>query len=122
MDEFEIWPDPTTELAALKRLKKLMFPFFLSLYNGSQVSIVALWATCLIIILIFQDFRDSLSNHVDIFQDCKDLIILHLGYLDYSSYIINIRFYGLEEQSHFNVKNIVFYVSKRDVWKAPVTC
>ena len=24
-----------------------MFPFFLALYNGSQVSIVALWATCL---------------------------------------------------------------------------
>ena len=23
-----------------------MFPFFLALYNGSQVSIVALWATC----------------------------------------------------------------------------
>ena len=36
----------TTEPAALKRLKQLMFPFFLALYNGSQVSIVALWATC----------------------------------------------------------------------------
>ena len=24
-----------------------MFTFFLALYNGSQVSIVALWATCL---------------------------------------------------------------------------
>ena len=23
-----------------------MFPFFLALYNGSQVSIVVLWATC----------------------------------------------------------------------------
>ena len=23
-----------------------MFPFFLALYNGSMVSIVALWATC----------------------------------------------------------------------------
>ena len=30
----------TTELAALK------LPFFLALYNDSQVSIVALWATC----------------------------------------------------------------------------
>ena len=36
----------TTELAALKRLKNLIFPFFLALYSGSQVSIVALWATC----------------------------------------------------------------------------
>ena len=47
LDEFEIRPDPTTELAALKRLKKFMFQFFLALYNRSQVSIVALWATCL---------------------------------------------------------------------------
>ena len=38
----------TTEIAALKRVKKFMFPFFLALYNGSQVSIVALWATCFI--------------------------------------------------------------------------
>ena len=37
----------TTEIAALKRVKKFMFPFFLALYNGSQVSIVALKATCL---------------------------------------------------------------------------
>ena len=36
----------TTELAALKRLEKLRFPFVLVLYNGSKVSIVALWATC----------------------------------------------------------------------------
>ena len=27
--------------------EKLMFPFFHALYNHSQVSIVALWATCL---------------------------------------------------------------------------
>ena len=37
----------TTELAALKRLKNCCFHFFLALYNHSQVSIVALWATCL---------------------------------------------------------------------------
>ena len=36
----------TTELAALKRLKNLCVHFFLALYNGSQVSIVAHWATC----------------------------------------------------------------------------
>ena len=34
-------PPRTTELAV-----RLMFPFFLALYNRSQVSIVALWATC----------------------------------------------------------------------------
>lgn len=55
--------------------------------------------------------------------DCKDLILLHLGYLDYSSYIINIKFFGLEEQSHFNIKNIVFYFksyntsfTKLEIW------
>ena len=39
----------TTEVAALKRLKNCCFHFFLALYNGSQVSIVALWATCFLI-------------------------------------------------------------------------
>ena len=28
--------------------EKLILPFFLALYSGSQVSIVALWATCLL--------------------------------------------------------------------------
>ena len=32
---------------SLDEFEKLMFPYFLALYNGSQVSIVALWATCL---------------------------------------------------------------------------
>ena len=35
----------TTELAALKR-PKIDVSIFLALYNRSQVSIVALWATC----------------------------------------------------------------------------
>ena len=49
LDEFEIRPDTTTHhwLAARKHLK---FPFFLALYNGSQVSIVALWASCLFLV------------------------------------------------------------------------
>ena len=47
-DEFEIQPDPTTDHIASCPLasEKIMFPFFLALYNGSQVSIVALWASC----------------------------------------------------------------------------
>ena len=50
LDEFEIRPDLTTDHRASCPLasEKLMFPFFLALYNGSQVSIDALWATCLI--------------------------------------------------------------------------
>ena len=48
-NEFEIHPDPTRDHRASFPLasEKFMFPFFLALYNGSQVSIVALWATCL---------------------------------------------------------------------------
>ena len=50
LNEFEIQPDPTTDHIASCPLasKKFMFTFFLALYNGSQVSIVALWATCLL--------------------------------------------------------------------------
>ena len=53
LDEFEIQPDPTTDHRATcpYASEKLMFPFFLALYNGSQVSIVALWATCFLFLL-----------------------------------------------------------------------
>lgn len=44
------------------------------------------------------------------FQKCDDLILLHLGYLDYNNYIITIRFYGLEN-TKFNFKDIIFSVS-----------
>ena len=48
-DEFEIRPDPTTHhrVSCPYVSEKVKFPFFLALFNGSQVSIVALWATCL---------------------------------------------------------------------------
>ena len=51
LDEFEIRPYPTTDhrVSCHEASEKLMFPLFLALYNGSQVSIVALWATCLIL-------------------------------------------------------------------------
>ena len=48
LDEFEIRPDPTTHhrVSCPYVSEKVKFPFFLALFNGSQVSIVALWATC----------------------------------------------------------------------------
>ena len=48
LDEVEIRPDPTTNHRVSCPLAsvKLIFPFFLALYTGSLVSIVALWATC----------------------------------------------------------------------------
>ena len=54
----------TTEIAALKRVKKFMFPFFLALYNGSQVSIVALWATCFYFIFTSKQNYFSTCFHV----------------------------------------------------------
>ena len=50
LNEFEIQPDPTTyyRVSCPKGSEKLIYPFFLALYSGSQVSIVALWATCII--------------------------------------------------------------------------
>ncbi|KAJ8315170.1 hypothetical protein KUTeg_007320 [Tegillarca granosa] len=38
---------------------------------------------------------------------CDDLILLHLGFLDFTNYIITINFYGLQE-TKFKLKNIVF--------------
>ncbi|XP_053397085.1 transmembrane protein 181-like [Mercenaria mercenaria] len=56
-------------------------------------------------------------------EECNDLILLHLGYLDYTYYIININFHGLEQQAHFNIKNIIFYFksyntafTKLEIW------
>ena len=44
------------------------------------------------------------------FQECDNLILLHLGYLDYPNYIITVHFYGLENIK-FNIKDIRFSVS-----------
>lgn len=40
-------------------------------------------------------------------EKCGDLILMHLGFLDYSYYFITIRFYDLEE-AKFNIKSITF--------------
>ncbi|XP_052089158.1 transmembrane protein 181-like [Mytilus californianus] len=41
-------------------------------------------------------------------KQCDNLILLHLGYLDYNNYIITIHFYGLQN-TKFDFKDIVFY-------------
>ncbi|XP_074663050.1 transmembrane protein 181-like isoform X2 [Tubulanus polymorphus] len=41
-------------------------------------------------------------------KECKEQIFLHLGYLDFSSYIVTIQFYGLENMK-INIKDIKFY-------------
>ena len=47
----------TSESVALECLKKRHMILFLALYNGSQVSIIALWATCFSFLFGFQTIR-----------------------------------------------------------------
>ncbi|GAB6032821.1 hypothetical protein CHUAL_012023 [Chamberlinius hualienensis] len=43
-------------------------------------------------------------------QVCSEFTVLHLGFLDFSRYIISIQFYGLEPlEQKYPIKDIVFY-------------
>lgn len=57
------------------------------------------------------------TMYLFIFQKCDDLILLHLGYLDYYRYIITIHFYGLEG-SKFHFSDIIFHV--RIAWLSKI--
>lgn len=46
-------------------------------------------------------------------QVCEEVMVLHLGSLDYMHYVLNIRFYGLKEfHKRYYIRDIIFYVSK----------
>lgn len=46
-------------------------------------------------------------------QVCEEVMVLHLGSLDYMHYVLNIRFYGLKEfHKRYCIRDIIFYVSK----------
>ena len=46
-------------------------------------------------------------------QSCEELVVAHLGFLDYSYYIITVRFYGLESfHQRYTIRELTFYVSK----------
>lgn len=59
----------------------------------------------------FQNFR---TIHLKCMkQVCEEVMVLHLGSLDYMHYVLNIRFYGLKEfQTRYFIRDIIFYVSK----------
>ncbi|XP_018565323.1 transmembrane protein 181 [Anoplophora glabripennis] len=43
-------------------------------------------------------------------QSCEEFIVLHLGFLDYTHYIITVNFYGLEAfHSRYNINELYFY-------------
>lgn len=44
-------------------------------------------------------------------QTCEELVVAHLGFLDYSYYIITVRFHGLESfHQRYNICDLTFYV------------
>lgn len=46
-------------------------------------------------------------------QSCEELVVAHLGFLDYSYYIITVRFHGLESfHQRYTIRELTFYVSK----------
>ncbi|KAJ8977166.1 hypothetical protein NQ317_003106 [Molorchus minor] len=43
-------------------------------------------------------------------QSCNEFIVLHLGFLDYTHYIITVNYYGLEAfHSRYNINELYFY-------------
>ncbi|CAK9794583.1 Transmembrane protein 181 [Anthophora quadrimaculata] len=43
-------------------------------------------------------------------QTCEELVVAHLGFLDYSYYIITVRFHGLESfHQRYDIRELIFY-------------
>lgn len=64
---------------------------------------------------LFIFFFRSRHLHCDK-QRCDEFIVLHLGYLAYSQYLINISFHDLESfHVRYNIKQLDFYVSYSDI-------
>ncbi|KMQ93068.1 transmembrane protein 181 [Lasius niger] len=43
-------------------------------------------------------------------QSCEELVVAHLGFLDYSYYIITVRFHGLESfHQRYTIRELTFY-------------
>ncbi|XP_042189405.1 transmembrane protein 181 [Callorhinchus milii] len=57
------------------------------------------------------NFNDKAHNHTRLLhcagQTCDEIIVLHLGYLNYTEYVIIVRFYSLEDLQ-YKIKNVNF--------------
>ncbi|KAF4519594.1 hypothetical protein B566_EDAN003761 [Ephemera danica] len=43
-------------------------------------------------------------------QECDDFIVMHLGFLDYTHYIVTVHFFGLESfHQRYTIKEVTFY-------------
>uniref|UniRef100_A0A4W3IJN2 Transmembrane protein 181 n=1 Tax=Callorhinchus milii TaxID=7868 RepID=A0A4W3IJN2_CALMI len=49
----------------------------------------------------------SVKMHLAFKQTCDEIIVLHLGYLNYTEYVIIVRFYSLEDLQ-YKIKNVNF--------------
>nr|CAD7573600.1 unnamed protein product [Timema californicum] len=58
-----------------------------------------------------KSFHVSVTRHLRCErQSCEEFIVLHLGFLDYTHYILTVNFYGLESfHQRYNIKDITFY-------------
>lgn len=60
-------------------------------------------------LILKADREHNRSRHLHCrWQGCDELVVLHLGYLAYTHYLLQIRFYGLESHT-YHVKDITFY-------------
>ena len=70
---------------------------------------------CNIIIALITRLDQTQTNIVVISiilsQECSPLVILHLGYIDYPSYVIVIRFHSLNLPKGIKINDIAFSVS-----------
>lgn len=47
-------------------------------------------------------------------QTCEELVVAHLGFIDFSYYIITVRFHGLEGfHQRYNIRELTFYVIQK---------
>lgn len=45
-------------------------------------------------------------------QSCEEFMVLHLGFLDYTHYMLTVRFHGLESfHQRYNIIEVMFFVS-----------
>jgi len=57
--------------------------------------------------IIYKEGLHNRSRNLHCGTKCDDLILVHIGYLEYPSYIITVHFYGLEDMK-YTIKDINF--------------
>lgn len=76
-----------------------------------SVSIEGLTADHKPVTILHSDRAHNRTRHLKCKrQDCEEFIVLHLGFLDYTHYILTIHFYGLESfHQRYTIRDVTFY-------------